>query len=326
MKKHTRIIIFLAFLLLLFLGWIWMRSKLEDKMQKSLSARYPTDSFTVRDISLTIIPPGAKGIARAAHEGLDFNVSLNYDISKKLVVKDDLYEARSRKHYSDIFKSRMEALKGDIEGYSLEMIIIGNKNLDPDSGLYPASVEIMLGRDINSVDRFLAKVKTVAQKFKDNPVEGVDAYTFRSFPGSVPLSDLPDLGLEAAWLTEPSPTPTPSPTPRPTYLAPGETLAPTTAGTSSVTTRATTEDPRKPGLKPAFAYELTILTDEFNLDEALLRNSCRSVTYTTKELRRMAERFSLDQDAVKLLNRAAERQAGKNAAETLRETTASAGN
>lgn len=43
-------------------------------MREALSARYPADTFTVRDVTLTVIPPGAKATARAEHEGLDFDV------------------------------------------------------------------------------------------------------------------------------------------------------------------------------------------------------------------------------------------------------------
>lgn len=306
MKKQTRIIIFLVFLLALFGGWIVFRNKLENKMREALSARYPADTFTVRDVTLTVIPPGAKATARAEHEGLDFDVRLFRDIGKETEVKDNYYEARSLKHYADVIKPRMERHKDQIEGYALEMINIGEKSRDPETGCYPASVEIMLNRSIRDVDTFLEEVVKIADDFRAEPIKGVDAYTFMTLPGSVPQSDLPALGLNAAWLTQPSPTPTPSPTPRP--LASGVTTASlavteTTAGKTDESTSEHISD-----RKPAFAYELTILSDRFDLDLPLLRNSCRSITYSRKELKRLAERLNLSDEARELMDRASERQ------------------
>mgnify|MGYP001216075409 FL=1 len=195
MKKRTRIIIFLVFLLALFAGRAYAGKKLENKMQDALSVRYPTDSFSVRDVSLTVIPPGAKGKARAEHEGLDFNVSIFRDIGKEAEVRDDLYESRSLKHYSEIFEKRMQEVSGKIEGYDLEMIIIGDFNRDPESGLYPAAVDILLPRTIDDAAGFVSAVQDLGRHFADDPVEGVEAYTFISFPGSVPEDNLPEIGM-----------------------------------------------------------------------------------------------------------------------------------
>lgn len=323
MKRRTRIIVFLVFLFVLFLGWTIGRNKLEDKMCEALTARYPTDSFTVRDVSLTFIPPGAKGVAHAAHEKLDFTVSIYRNIGEEAVVVDDFYEARSREHYEGIFSERMKPLKNEIEGYALEMIVLGDQSRDPETGYYHAAAEIMLRRDVKGAEAFLSEVKSLAETFKKDPVKGVDAYIFRSFPGSVPESDLPDIGMSAAWLTAPSPTPTPSPTPRPTVLQSGQTL-PETEKTTTAAVSSTTEEE---GLRPAFSYELTILSDRFDLDEGHLRNSLRSVTYTTKELQKMAERLHLDEQAKRLMNRAPERQEGTGLEDSrfdaeIKETTA----
>lgn len=310
MKKRTRIIIFLGFLLVLFLGWLLAENKIESKMRDALIARYPTDTFTVRDVSLTIIPPGAKAVAHAEHAKLDFTVSLVRDIGKPAEIRDDFYEAKSLKYYKEIFASKMKAFGHSIEGYYIEPIVLGERSRDKETGNYPCSVEILLNRDIRDLDSFLAAVKKIGTDLKADHVKGVDGYTFMSFPGSVPEDDLGELGLRAAWLTAPTPTPTPSPTPRPTTIGTGTSDTTTPPTTTKATTTVMTETAEDKGLRPAFAYELTILTDDFNLNDDLLKNACRTLTYSVKDLKRIAEHFGLDEQASRLLNNAPERQEG----------------
>lgn len=115
----------------------------------------------------------------------------------------------------------MERHKDQIKGYALEMINIGEKSRDPETGCYPASVEIMLS-SIRDVDTFLEEVEDQADDFRAESIMGGRLYVHdaaRQRPPERPAC----LWLNAAWLTQPSPTPTPSSTPRP--LASGVTTA-----------------------------------------------------------------------------------------------------
>lgn len=305
MKRNTRVIFLIALLVAIGLGWRWLTNSLGDKMYETLSARYPVDSFTLDDVKLSVLPLGATAQAHAEFEDLDFSVSFVKVLGDEDKVVDNLYEARSRKHYEDLFSERMEVFGDLVESYYLEMIVIGMGSLEEDSGLYPAALHVLLASDIRDTDRFVEAVEDIATAFEKTPVEGVDAYHFISFPGSVPESDLPSIGLQAAWLTNPTPTPIPTPTPRPIVTgtsAPGTTTKPTTKATT------TASGPTKPEARPAFAYEITLLTDRFDTNTDRIRNGIRTVTYSTKDLQKLAESFHLDNTSKNLLNDAKARQ------------------
>ncbi len=304
MKKRTRIVIVFILLAALVFGYVRVRNHLRDEMQGTLRARYPTDSFTVDNVRLTVLPLGAEGLAHARHEDLDFTVRFIKGLGEEDEVTDEFYKARSLKHYDSLLETRMERYEDLIAAYYLEPIIIGNASLDAETGFYPAVVHIMLDPEISTSAEFLTTAKEIADSLHSNPPEGIDAYHFVSFPGSVYESDLRSIGLEPALLTRPTPTPAPTPTPRPTVAGTGTETGLTT---EEPTTTSATDEEREQA-KPAFAYEITILTDNFRTDESLLRNGLRTVTYTSRELQRLAATYQLDSEQADLLDNARSRQ------------------
>ncbi len=307
MKKQTRIVIVLVLLVALAISWFWLRDNLRARMQSTLSARYPTDSFSLNDVSLTLIPLGAKATARAEHEGLDFEVAFIKGLGQDDQVKDKLYDARTRKYFSEIFDEKIATYQDLIEGYYLDPIEIGVASLDQETGRFPVAVNLLFSPDVKTSEEFINAVREMALSLERDPVEGVDAYRFVSFPGSVLESDLPSVGLEGAWLTQPTPTPAPTPTPRPTVsgtagtgeTTPTSSARPTTSGTSGTTRVAA---------KPAFSYTITLLTDHFQTEEAWIRNGVRAVTYSTKELQTLADNYKLSDARADLLADAQSRQ------------------
>lgn len=304
MKKYSKIIFVLVLLVALAIGWFWLRNNVRSTMQDTLSARYPTDSISVKDVSITLIPLGAKGVAHAEHENLDFEVAFIKGIGQDDEVTDKLYDARTRKYYTEIFDTTLATYSTLIEGYYLDPIEIGTSSLNQETGRFPVAVNILLKPDIKTSEEFISTVKRLATSLEQDQVAGVDGYRFVSFPGSVLESDLPSLGLEAAWLTMPTPTPAPTPTPRPTTsgTGTGETSSTTQAETSRATSSSTGTQAK--AAKPAFSYAITLLTDHYQTSDAWIRNGVRTVTYSTKDLQILADEYHLTSASRDLLDQA----------------------
>lgn len=326
MKRSTRLIIFIAVLAVLVVGWFVIRNNFRDQMQEALTIRYPMDTFEVNKVRFSIVPPGAVGSVHAVRDDVDFEVqvvksliSFSEEDKKEDQVIDNYYEMRSINHYEELLAPQIEMLENSIEAYRLEPIVIGEHSFNASTGYYPITVHFLLSEDVQTAEEFVDTVHTITQQFRRAALAGVDGYYFSSFPGSVLTSDLSNIGYSEAWLTEPSPTPTPSPTPGATTTGTG-----TEVSTSETTTlRTTTERSSKP-LAPAFAYKIAILDSELDMSKALIKNGMRTISHSERELIELANAFDLNRNLRNKLGEARElqsstrRNSGSNPTSTTR--------
>lgn len=277
------------------MGWLVARNNIKKSLNEALSIRYPMDTFEVQTVKLSIIPPGAKARVYAQKNEVVFDAHLirNFlaaDDEPKETIIDNYYETKTIHHYDEILKPNIELLSDYILSYNIDAIAIGEYSLNEAVGMYPVALHFLLNEEVKTSEDFVNTVESISKILKRAEYEGVEAFYFTSFPGSVPLTELKDLGIKSAWLTEPTPTPTPSPTPG------AETTMQSSLETSETSLEISTTTPEEDKRPPAFAYQIAIIDTSRDITKDMIRNGTRAIPYSDRELTNLANTFNLSRD------------------------------
>lgn len=299
MKKKKRLILFLLLMALVIGGWIWLKQEFKSEMETYLTGRYPMDSFSVSNVRLSAIPPGAKGKALAGRDKVEFDVELmktffgDQNGEKKDKVKDNYYETRTRRHYESILAKPMKDLGKRVEAYTIEPIAIGEMSLRQETGYYPIALHILLNPQINSAVSLVDEIEDLMPKLSGEEFSDVEGVYFLTYPGAVAQSDLAALGYKVSWLTEPTATPSPSPTPSP--------FDPTKSGTSATTKPSTTASTTETGgqaiskdlAEQLFYYRVSIDMRHPDLNRDVLWNGIQITALSDRQRVNLIDSFGL---------------------------------
>ena len=269
-------------------------------MVETLNTRYPIDTFKVEKVRLSLIPLGTTAKATAVNSKTEFDVSYIIRFVQDSEIKDNLYDVRTETHFRNEFKDFLNVNRDWIEGMEIESVSKAEVTMNTQRGTYPVRVKLLLAKEISSTEQFIAASSYLAKELKANPKEGVSAYRFFSFPGSITEKSAMSLALDSNNLTEPTMEPTPSPTPNPR-----STVATSAHETMTSTTAESTSEEKT---NPLFVLELNLLSNALDASENLIHNGIRQRALTEKELNVLVENYKLDSDAAKLIDKAYKRQ------------------
>ncbi len=302
MKRRTKAIIAVAVLAIVFIGGFIFTNNMKGRIEEELNRRYPSDTFTVSNVGLSVFPIGLSSTAEANNAGTVFNASYVWHFGEENEIVDDLYESRTIEHFQDEFDEFIQINSDWLEGINSVPISLSDANLISGQNIYPVRVDILLAKEISTTEDYVSAIRDLASELMADPTEHVHAYRFISFPGSITETSTESLGLYADNLTQPTFPPTPTPTPDPDNTE--ETTTAETTETTEETEPTTTEEPSN----PIYVLELNLLTEALAIDENTIINGIRMRSIGSREIQDLIDLYNLDEEAEELLNQAGRRQ------------------
>lgn len=300
MKRRRKALVVIAILLVIFLVAFIARNNIKGQIEDELNTRYPIDTFEVTGVQVNLIPLGFRADVEAKNTGTEFTADYIWHFGEDNEVTDNLFERRTLDHFADEFLAFKEINQDWLEGVNIVPISLNTDTLISSMDVFPVRVDFLLAKEISTVDDFKESIRHLAHELETDTVEGVDAYRFYSFPGSITENNSRELGLEPDNLTQPTVSPTPTPTPDP-----DETTETTEEVEETTETEETTTTEAR---NPLYVLEFNALKDALAIDELTLHNGIRYRLLDSREISTMEATYDLDDDAQRYLDEAQRRQ------------------